>query len=48
MQIFAVSPLCGPHLPCVIQVKDYDAALDVELDSVDKFVIQCLAFYQVY
>ncbi|CAL0313437.1 unnamed protein product [Lupinus luteus] len=27
-------------------VKDYDAALDLELDSVDKFVLQCLAFYQ--
>ncbi|KAE8672583.1 Suppressor of RPS4-RLD 1 [Hibiscus syriacus] len=27
-------------------VKDYDAALDVELDSMDKFVLQCLAFYQ--
>ncbi|KAG9160326.1 hypothetical protein Leryth_022656 [Lithospermum erythrorhizon] len=27
-------------------VKDYDAALDMELDSVDKFVLQCLAFYQ--
>jgi len=29
------------------QVKDYDAALDLELDSMDKFVLQCLAFYQV-
>ncbi|WVZ26291.1 hypothetical protein V8G54_004835 [Vigna mungo] len=28
-------------------VKDYDAALDLELDSMDKFVLQCLAFYQV-
>lgn len=27
-------------------VKDYDAALDLELDSVEKFVLQCLAFYQ--
>ncbi|XP_065873083.1 suppressor of RPS4-RLD 1 [Euphorbia lathyris] len=27
-------------------VKDYDATLDMELDSVDKFVLQCLAFYQ--
>ncbi|KAG1347909.1 suppressor of RPS4-RLD 1 [Cocos nucifera] len=27
-------------------VKDYDAVLDLELDSVDKFVLQCLAFYQ--
>ncbi|CAN1324635.1 Suppressor of RPS4-RLD 1 [Linum perenne] len=27
-------------------VKDYDATLDVELDSMDKFVLQCLAFYQ--
>lgn len=27
-------------------VKDYDAALDLELDSMDKFVLQCLAFYQ--
>lgn len=27
-------------------VKDYDAVLDVELDSMDKFVLQCLAFYQ--
>lgn len=27
-------------------VKDYDAALDLELDSMDKFVFQCLAFYQ--
>ncbi|KAJ3669831.1 hypothetical protein LUZ60_010155 [Juncus effusus] len=26
--------------------KDYDAVLDLELDSVDKFVLQCLAFYQ--
>jgi hypothetical protein len=31
----------------VTQVKDYDAALDLELDSMDKFVLQCLAFYQV-
>ena len=28
-------------------MKDYDAALDLELDSMDKFVLQCLAFYQV-
>ncbi|WRX10011.1 Tetratricopeptide repeat - like 5 [Theobroma cacao] len=27
-------------------IKDYDAALDVELDSMEKFVLQCLAFYQ--
>ncbi|KAL3346385.1 hypothetical protein AABB24_025033 [Solanum stoloniferum] len=27
-------------------VKDYDAALDLELDSMEKFVLQCLAFYQ--
>ncbi|RYQ80816.1 hypothetical protein Ahy_Scaffold1g106965 isoform A [Arachis hypogaea] len=27
-------------------IKDYDAALDLELDSMDKFVLQCLAFYQ--
>ncbi|KAK9749557.1 hypothetical protein RND81_02G134300 [Saponaria officinalis] len=27
-------------------VKDYDAALDLELDSMDKFMLQCLAFYQ--
>ncbi|XP_072951320.1 suppressor of RPS4-RLD 1 [Typha angustifolia] len=27
-------------------VKDYDAVLDLELDSVDKFVLQCMAFYQ--
>ncbi|GAB2282676.1 Suppressor of RPS4-RLD 1 [Dionaea muscipula] len=27
-------------------VKDYDAALNLELDSMDKFVLQCLAFYQ--
>ncbi|KAL2333468.1 hypothetical protein Fmac_014681 [Flemingia macrophylla] len=27
-------------------VKDYDSALDLELDSVDKFMLQCLAFYQ--
>ncbi|XP_059623973.1 suppressor of RPS4-RLD 1 isoform X2 [Cornus florida] len=27
-------------------VKDYDAALDLELDSMEKFVFQCLAFYQ--
>lgn len=29
------------------QVKDYDATVDVELDAVEKFVLQCLAFYQV-
>ncbi|BAT96089.1 hypothetical protein VIGAN_08297100 [Vigna angularis var. angularis] len=28
-------------------VKDYDVALDLELDSMDKFVLQCLAFCQV-
>ncbi|CAL5417990.1 unnamed protein product [Camellia sinensis] len=27
-------------------VKDYDAALDLELDAMEKFVLQCLAFYQ--
>lgn len=27
-------------------VKDYDAMLEIELDSMDKFVLQCLAFYQ--
>lgn len=27
-------------------IKDYDAALDLELDSMEKFVLQCLAFYQ--
>ncbi|KAL9273423.1 Suppressor of RPS4-RLD 1-like protein [Drosera capensis] len=27
-------------------VKDYNAALDVELDSMEKFVLQCLAFYE--
>ncbi|KFK30365.1 hypothetical protein AALP_AA7G251800 [Arabis alpina] len=27
-------------------VKDYDAAVDGELDAVEKFVLQCLAFYQ--
>ncbi|KAF7828654.1 suppressor of RPS4-RLD 1-like isoform X1 [Senna tora] len=27
-------------------VKDYDAALELELDSMEKFVLQCLAFYQ--
>lgn len=31
-----------------MQVKDYDATLDLELDSVEKFVLQCLAFYQVF
>lgn len=31
----------------MVQVKDYDAALDLELDSMEKFVLQCLAFYQV-
>lgn len=30
------------------QIKDYDAALDLELDSMEKFVLQCLAFYQVW
>ncbi|KAJ8765768.1 hypothetical protein K2173_014890 [Erythroxylum novogranatense] len=29
-------------------VKDYDTTLDLELDSVEKFVFQCLAFYQEY
>ncbi|KAL5707005.1 hypothetical protein ACHQM5_025106 [Ranunculus cassubicifolius] len=27
-------------------VKDYDTVLDLELDSMDKFVLQCMAFYQ--
>ncbi|XP_010531274.1 PREDICTED: suppressor of RPS4-RLD 1 [Tarenaya hassleriana] len=27
-------------------VKDYDATVDVELDAMEKFVLQCLAFYQ--
>ncbi|KAL8160725.1 hypothetical protein V2J09_002262 [Rumex salicifolius] len=27
-------------------VKDYDATLDLELESMEKFVLQCLAFYQ--
>ncbi|XP_058069965.1 suppressor of RPS4-RLD 1 isoform X2 [Magnolia sinica] len=27
-------------------VKDYDALLDLELDSMEKFVLQCLGFYQ--
>ncbi|XP_038883616.1 suppressor of RPS4-RLD 1 [Benincasa hispida] len=27
-------------------VKDYDATLDLDLDSMEKFVLQCLAFYQ--
>ncbi|KAG2245457.1 hypothetical protein Bca52824_092691 [Brassica carinata] len=27
-------------------VKDYDATVEVELDAVEKFVLQCLAFYQ--
>ncbi|VVB09911.1 unnamed protein product [Arabis nemorensis] len=27
-------------------VKDYDATVDVELDAVEKFILQCLAFYQ--
>ena len=31
----------------MMQVKDYDAALDLELDSMEKFILQCLAFYQV-
>ena len=29
------------------KVKDYGAAIDLELDSMDKFALQCLAFYQV-
>ena len=29
------------------QIKDYDKALTLELDSMEKFVLQCLAFYQV-
>lgn len=31
----------------LVKIKDYDAALDLELDSMEKFVLQCLAFYQV-
>ncbi|RWR81440.1 suppressor of RPS4-RLD 1 [Cinnamomum micranthum f. kanehirae] len=27
-------------------VKDYDAVLDLELDTMEKFVLQCMAFYQ--
>ncbi|CAH2076227.1 unnamed protein product [Thlaspi arvense] len=27
-------------------VKDYDATVDADLDAVEKFVLQCLAFYQ--
>ncbi|KAF5957922.1 hypothetical protein HYC85_005147 [Camellia sinensis] len=34
---------CKPFL-----VKDYDAALDLELDAMEKFVLQCLAFDQLY
>ena len=30
-----------------MKIKDYDDVLDLELDSMDKFVLQCLAFYQV-
>jgi hypothetical protein len=30
-----------------LKIKDYDDVLDLELDSMDKFVLQCLAFYQV-
>ncbi|XP_050368841.1 suppressor of RPS4-RLD 1 [Argentina anserina] len=33
----------GEYKPAV---KDYDAVLDLELDSMEKFVLQCLAFYQ--
>ncbi|XP_023517940.1 suppressor of RPS4-RLD 1 [Cucurbita pepo subsp. pepo] len=29
-----------------LAVKDYDATLDLDLDSMDKFMLQCLAFYQ--
>lgn len=32
---------------CLWQVKDYDATLDLDLDSMEKFMLQCLAFYQV-
>ncbi|KAK9930146.1 hypothetical protein M0R45_027200 [Rubus argutus] len=35
----------GEYKPAV---KDYVAVLDLELDSMEKFVLQCLAFYQVY
>ncbi|XP_058727008.1 uncharacterized protein LOC131598422 [Vicia villosa] len=28
-------------------VKDYDVALDLELDSINKLLTQCLTFYQV-
>lgn len=31
-----------------VKIKDYDDVLDLELDSMDKFVLQCLAFYQVW
>lgn len=31
-----------------LKIKDYDDVLDLELDSMDKFVLQCLAFYQVH
>ncbi|KAG9440274.1 hypothetical protein H6P81_020439 [Aristolochia fimbriata] len=27
-------------------IKDYDAVLDLELDTMEKFALQCLAFYQ--
>jgi len=30
-----------------VKIKDYDDVLDLELDSMDKFVLQCLSFYQV-
>lgn len=30
------------------QIKDYDKALKLELDSMEKFVLQCLSFYQVW
>jgi hypothetical protein len=30
-----------------VKIKGYDDVLDLELDSMDKFVLQCLSFYQV-
>ncbi|CAI0430404.1 unnamed protein product [Linum tenue] len=30
-----------------MSIQDYDATLDLKLDSIVKFVLQCLAFYQV-
>lgn len=44
-----ISIVCFSHFTLIYwsQVKDYDAVLDLELDSMEKFVLQCLAFYQV-